>query len=126
MYGKPHLSIWGEPFALDRPLENMGVRHQGIAASLMPANPYACHNYSLQLADVDRREESYRWADRATVAAPGLRRRAPRLRAPAAPGRPARPGIRRGAVSLPRDPRPCRRGQAADRTTGRRRTTPRC
>ena len=70
MYGKPHLSIWGEPFAADRPLENMGVRHQGIAASLMPANPYACHNYSLQLAEVGRREESYRWADRATVAAP--------------------------------------------------------
>jgi tetratricopeptide (TPR) repeat protein len=70
MYAKPHLSIWGEPFAADRPLENMGVRHQGIAASLMPANPYACHNYSLQLADDGRREESYRWADRATVAAP--------------------------------------------------------
>ncbi|MEO6774755.1 MAG: hypothetical protein ABI467_17400 [Kofleriaceae bacterium] len=70
MYGKPHLSIWGEPFAADRPLENMGVRHQGIAASLMPANPYACHNYSLQLAEVGRREESYRWADRATVAGP--------------------------------------------------------
>ncbi len=70
MYGKPHLSIWGQPFAADRPLENMGVRHQGIAASLMPANPYACHNYSLQLAEVSRREESYRWADRATVAAP--------------------------------------------------------
>jgi len=70
MYAKPHLSIWGEPFAADRPLENMGVRHQGIAASLMPANPYACHNYSLQLAEVARREESYRWADRATVAAP--------------------------------------------------------
>jgi tetratricopeptide (TPR) repeat protein len=70
MYGKPHLSIWGEPFAGERPLENMGVRHQGIAASLMPANPYACHNYSLQLAETGRREESYRWADRATVAAP--------------------------------------------------------
>ncbi|MDB4956642.1 MAG: hypothetical protein JWO36_4211 [Myxococcales bacterium] len=70
MYGKPHLSIWGEPFAADRPNENMGVRHQGIAASLMPANPYACHNYSLQLADEGRKEESYRWADRATVASP--------------------------------------------------------
>ncbi len=70
MYGKPHLSIWGEPFASDRPLENMGVRHQGIAASLMPENPYSCHNYSLQLAEVGRREESYRWADRATVSAP--------------------------------------------------------
>ncbi len=70
MYGKPHLSIWGEPFARDRPVENMGVRHQGIAASLMPGNPYACHNYSLQLAEHGRPEESYRWADRATVAAP--------------------------------------------------------
>lgn len=70
MYAKPHLSIWGEPFARDRPNENMGVRHQGIASSLMPANPYACHNYSLQLAEEGRREESYRWADRATVAAP--------------------------------------------------------
>jgi tetratricopeptide (TPR) repeat protein len=70
MYGKPHLSIWGEPFATDRPFENMGVRHQGIASSLMPANPYACHNYSLQLAEAGRREESYRWADRATIAAP--------------------------------------------------------
>jgi tetratricopeptide (TPR) repeat protein len=70
MYAKPHLSIWGEPFAADRAVENMGVRHQGIAASLMPANPYACHNYSLQLAEVGRREESYRWADRATAAAP--------------------------------------------------------
>src|SRR6185436_7893796 len=29
MYAKPHLSIWGEPFADERPLENMGVRHQG-------------------------------------------------------------------------------------------------
>jgi tetratricopeptide (TPR) repeat protein len=70
MYGKPHLSIWGEPFANDRPLEGMGVRHQGIAASLMPSNPYACHNYSLQLADDGRREESYRWADHATVTSP--------------------------------------------------------
>jgi tetratricopeptide (TPR) repeat protein len=70
MYGKPHLSIWGEPFDSDRPIENMGVRHQGIAASLMPGNPYACHNYSLQLAEHGRLEESYRWADRATVAAP--------------------------------------------------------
>jgi tetratricopeptide (TPR) repeat protein len=69
MYGKPHLSIWGEQFS-DRPIENMGIRHQGIASSLMPGNPYACHNYSLQLAEHGRLEESYRWADRATVAAP--------------------------------------------------------
>ncbi len=72
MYARPHLSIWGETFAGDRALERMAVRHQGIAASLMPANPYACHNYSLQLAEDGRREESYRWADRATVVAPQL------------------------------------------------------
>lgn len=70
MYGKPHLSVWGDPFSADRPVEGMGIRHQGIAASLMPANPYACHNYSLQLAEKGRIEESYRWADRATVAGP--------------------------------------------------------
>jgi hypothetical protein len=72
MYGKPHLSVWGDAFAGDRPLEGMGVRHQGIAASLLPANPYACHNYSLQLGEHGRCEESYRWADRATVVAPQL------------------------------------------------------
>lgn len=70
MYGKPHLSVWGEPFAADRPVEGMGIRHQGLAASLMPANPYACHNYSLQLVEKGRIEESYRWADRATVSGP--------------------------------------------------------
>ncbi len=70
MYGKPHLSVWGDPFTSDRPVEGMGIRHQGLAASLMPANPYACHNYSLQLAEKGRIEESYRWADRATVAGP--------------------------------------------------------
>src|SRR5262249_20513006 len=35
MYAKPHLSVWGEPFAAYRPEEGMGARHQGIAASLM-------------------------------------------------------------------------------------------
>jgi tetratricopeptide (TPR) repeat protein len=72
MFGKPHLSIWGEEVAADRPDEGMGLRHQGIAASLLPANPFACHNYSLQLADVFRREESYRWSDRATIGSPGF------------------------------------------------------
>ncbi|HTJ41174.1 MAG TPA: hypothetical protein VL463_03735 [Kofleriaceae bacterium] len=72
MYGKPHLSVWGEAFDDDRPDENMGLRHQGIAASLLPSNPYACHNYSLQLNDEYRREESYRWADRATIASPSF------------------------------------------------------
>jgi tetratricopeptide (TPR) repeat protein len=70
MYAKPHLSIWGEAFAQDHPLEGMGVRHQSIAACLLPTNPFACHNYSLQLAEVGRREESYRWADRAAIAGP--------------------------------------------------------
>ncbi len=72
MYAKPHLSVWGDSFPVRETGESVGLRHQGIAASLMPANPYACHNYSLQLADQDRREESFRWADRATVAAPAF------------------------------------------------------
>ncbi|HEY4176682.1 MAG TPA: hypothetical protein VGM90_07620 [Kofleriaceae bacterium] len=72
MYAKPHLSIWGEAFTNERMFEAIGIRHQGIASSLMPANPFACHNYSLQLAEEGRREESYRWADRATVASPGF------------------------------------------------------
>lgn len=72
MYGKPHMSIWGEAFAAERPVEGMGVHHQGIAATLLPNNPYACHNYAIQLAEKGRREESYRWADRATVAAPAF------------------------------------------------------
>jgi tetratricopeptide (TPR) repeat protein len=72
MYGKPHLSVWGETFDDDRPDENMGLRHQGLAASLIPSNPYACHNYSLQLNDEYRREESFRWADRATIASPSF------------------------------------------------------
>ena len=74
MYGKPHLSVWGDQFAGDRPGEGMGLRHQGIAASLLPANPWACHNYSLQLAAEHRLEESYRWADRATIASPSFDR----------------------------------------------------
>ena len=69
MYGKPHLSVWGDQFAGDRGVD-VGVRHQGIAASLLPGNPWACHNYSLELAGGARREESYRWADRATIASP--------------------------------------------------------
>jgi tetratricopeptide (TPR) repeat protein len=72
MYGKPHLSVWGDEFAADRTDEGMGLRHQGIAATLLPANPYACHNYSLQLSDVFRREESYRWSDRATIGSPAF------------------------------------------------------
>jgi tetratricopeptide (TPR) repeat protein len=72
MYGKPHLSIWGDDFVRDRPDEGMGLRHQGIAASLLPSSGYACHNYAVQLAEALRREEAYRWADRATIAAPSF------------------------------------------------------
>ncbi|MCB9573009.1 MAG: hypothetical protein H6709_13075, partial [Kofleriaceae bacterium] len=68
MYGPSYLAVWGDPFAADRPREGMGLRHQGVAAMLAPASPWACHNYSVQLRDVRRREESYRWADRATIA----------------------------------------------------------
>ena len=72
MYGKPHLSIHGEAFDDERPDEGMGVRHQGIAASLIPANPYALHNYSLQIEDESRHEEAFRWADKATIASPSF------------------------------------------------------
>ena len=126
MYGKPHLSIWGEPFANDRPLENMGVRHQGIAASLMPANPYACHNYSLQLAEVGpargelslgrsrdgRRARSS--APRTSTACAGCARSAgPARRSP-------KRSIAAARSSIARPPASCRE------TTGRRRITPRC
>ena len=70
MYAKPRISLWGEEFGLDSYGQKLAVMHQGVAASLAPANPYACHNYSVVLAEQNRREESYRWADRATVALP--------------------------------------------------------
>jgi tetratricopeptide (TPR) repeat protein len=70
MYGKAYLSVWGEAFAGDRPDEGMGLRHQGVAAMLLPHDPIACHNYSLQLHEAHRREEAYRWSDRATIASP--------------------------------------------------------
>ncbi len=72
MYAKPHLSVFGDAFAADRPIEGMGLHHQGVAAMLAPANAWACHNYSIQLDAAYRREESYRWCDRATIAAPEL------------------------------------------------------
>ncbi len=70
MYGKAYLSVWGDAFAADRPDEGMGVRYQGVAALLLPHDPWACHNYALQLHVAHRREEAYRWSDRATIAAP--------------------------------------------------------
>jgi len=72
MYGKPHLSVHGDAFAGDRPGEGMGLRHQGIAATLIPANPWACHNYAIHLKEDARIEESYRWCDRATIASPSF------------------------------------------------------
>ncbi len=72
MYAKPYLSVWGDAFAADRKVEGMGLHHQGVAAMLAPANPWACHNYSVQLDAAYRREESYRWCDRATIASPSF------------------------------------------------------
>jgi tetratricopeptide (TPR) repeat protein len=72
MFGKPHLSIWGKDFKDDRKVEKMGLRHQGLAAMLLPANPWANSNYALQLEEVNRKEEAYRWADRATIASPSF------------------------------------------------------
>ncbi len=70
MYAKPRISLWGDEFGVDEFGQKAAVFHQGVAASLAPSNPYACHNYSVVLAEQQRREESYRWADRATVAMP--------------------------------------------------------
>lgn len=69
-YAKARVTIWGDAFGTDSFDQRAGLYHQGVAALLAPANPYACHNYSVLLAEQGRREESYRWADRATVAAP--------------------------------------------------------
>jgi hypothetical protein len=67
----------GDPTVIDdapmyaRPYRAIGdLRHQGVAASLAPADPVACHGYALQLAAVGRVEEAFRWCDRATIAEP--------------------------------------------------------
>ncbi len=73
MLGTPHLSIHGEEFDDDRRDEGMALRHQGLAAQLQPASPWACRRYALELCDAGRFEEAYRWFDRAVVANPGVR-----------------------------------------------------
>jgi tetratricopeptide (TPR) repeat protein len=69
MFGKPHLAIHGDE--IDPGEENASLRHQGIAAQLLPSNPRACCNYGAQLKEAGRPEEAARWFDRALVARPG-------------------------------------------------------
>lgn len=69
MFGKAHLGVLGDEQApLD---EEVALRHQGIAAQLLPANPRACCNYGVQLREAGRPEEAARWFERALAARPG-------------------------------------------------------
>ncbi len=70
MFGKPHLAIHGEDLG-ERGDENLALRHQGLAAQLLPSNPRACCNYGAQLKEAGRPEEAARWFDRALAARPG-------------------------------------------------------
>ncbi|MBK9071617.1 MAG: hypothetical protein IPL79_11540 [Myxococcales bacterium] len=71
MYGKAHLAVWGEAFAAaNKHGLSLGLRHQGVAASLLPANPVALHNYATELARQGRYEEAFRWAQRAAEVSP--------------------------------------------------------
>jgi tetratricopeptide (TPR) repeat protein len=72
MWGKPHLSVHGvELAALD---DRLPLRHQGIAAQLLPTNPWALSNLALQLREANRHEEAYRALARACVHAPDFAR----------------------------------------------------
>jgi hypothetical protein len=72
MYAKARLSVWGDSFGVDNYQQKRGLYHQGIAVSLAPADGFANHNFSVLLAEQARYEESYRWADRASIAVPGF------------------------------------------------------
>jgi tetratricopeptide (TPR) repeat protein len=74
MYGKPHLLVSGDASPPGRPGERSGLRHHGIAASLIPAYPEAPRQYARRLIEAGRHEEAHRWADRATIAAPSYDR----------------------------------------------------
>jgi tetratricopeptide (TPR) repeat protein len=63
--GKSHLLLYGEDLDVDEEL-----RHQAIAASLLPENPSALHNYAAALLRAGRPEESRRAAARALALAP--------------------------------------------------------
>jgi hypothetical protein len=69
MFGKPHLAILGDD--LDHGEEHQALRHQGIAALLLPSNPRACCNFGAQLREAGRAEEAARWFDRALAVRPG-------------------------------------------------------
>src|SRR6266568_668954 len=63
--GKSHMLLYGEDLGVDDE-----VRHQSIAATLLPENPSALHNYAAALLRAGRPEESRRAAARALAVAP--------------------------------------------------------
>src|SRR5262249_17907376 len=63
--GKSHLLLYGEDLDVDEEL-----RHQAIAAALLPENPSALHNYASALLRAGRPGESRRAAARALALAP--------------------------------------------------------
>lgn len=71
MFGKPHLAIHGDELDHAHGEESPSLRHQGLAALLLPSNPRACCNYGAQLREAGRPEEAARWFDRALAARPG-------------------------------------------------------
>ncbi len=64
-WGKPHLSMHGKKVG-----GKLALRHQGIAAQLMPSNPWAQDNFGLQLMNHSRPDEALRSFDRAVKASP--------------------------------------------------------
>ncbi len=64
-WGKLWISLQGSGFDHAAALDA-----QGRATALMPTNPWATHNYSVQLAVAGRYEEAYRLATRCTGASP--------------------------------------------------------
>jgi len=64
-WGKPHLSMHGKDVG-----EEGALRHQGIAAQLLPSNPWALDNYGINLMEAGRHEEAFRYFDRAVRVSP--------------------------------------------------------
>ena len=89
MYGKPHLSIWGEAFAADRPDRGHGAfatrasRRASCRRTRTRATTTRCSSPTCRTPRGELSLGGSRDGRRA-----GLRQRAPRLRAAPAPGRP--------------------------------------
>ncbi len=60
-WGHARLSLFGSGLPRDEQL-----RHQSVAATVLPTNPVALTNYAVSLLGLGRADEAYRFADRAT------------------------------------------------------------